>query len=253
MLLNETNLLLVEERDTVKQEVHFHCFNIESGKQILKDLTLDDKFWVGIEAFEGDIIYFHRYVKPDMPWHKGIIAYSVPLKKILWENPDANFAFLLSNKIYVTQQLFESTKYYALAPETGNLVEDVEIDSSRFKSLKEEFKQSKDYSDYKFPDFYAPEIHEALFKNAAVAVPDSSEQVELIEYDNLLIYSNHRANKKGEIDHVLYVLDNLSKKTIFSEVINRNEKSRIFDSFFVFKHYLVVIKDKIELMVFQLI
>jgi hypothetical protein len=253
VILNNTTLLLVEERDTIKQEVFFHCIDIESGKSIFKDLSFDEKFWIGIEAFEGDMVYFHRYVKPDMPWHKGVIAYSISAKKILWENPDSNYSFFLNGKIYASRQLFESASYSAIDPETGEVLEDLGSDPLRFHALKEEFQHSKNYDEYKFPLFYSQETHEMIFKNAGVVFSNSLGEVEFIEFEDSLIYSTHEKTKTGTLDQKLNIIDIRSKKIIFSEIINKNEKSRMFDSFFTYRRYLIAIKNKIELMVFRLI
>ena len=76
-----TEKLIIEERDTENKEVFFNCLEISSGVKIFSELQLEEKFWVGIEAVNNDIIYFHKFVKPDMPRHQGIIAFDIEIKK----------------------------------------------------------------------------------------------------------------------------------------------------------------------------
>ena len=83
--------LIIEERNKKTKEVYFNCIKIETGKKLLKSFQLKDKFWVGIETTHNDIIFFHRYIKPDLPTHKDIIAFDLIKKKILWENNDLTF------------------------------------------------------------------------------------------------------------------------------------------------------------------
>ncbi|MCZ7614113.1 MAG: DUF4905 domain-containing protein [Ignavibacteriaceae bacterium] len=73
--------LIIEERESEQKQVYFHCIELTSGKKILQDFQLDDKFWVGIESVKDDYIYFHKFAKPDMPKHKGIFAFDIKTKK----------------------------------------------------------------------------------------------------------------------------------------------------------------------------
>ena len=52
--------LLIEERDEKNKQVYFSCIEINSGRKILNDYQLEEKFWVGVEDFDGETIFFHR-------------------------------------------------------------------------------------------------------------------------------------------------------------------------------------------------
>ena len=91
----ETGKLIIEEREKDNKQVYFNCLEIESGKKIFKNFQLEEKFWIGIEAVYNDVIYFHKFVKPDMPQHVGIIALDLGGKKILWENFSNSFLFMI--------------------------------------------------------------------------------------------------------------------------------------------------------------
>ena len=87
--------LIIEERETEKKLAYFHCLELDSGKKILSNFQLDDTFWVGVEAVQDNIIFFHKFAKPDMPKHRGIFAYDFMKKEFLWTNPELIFLFLL--------------------------------------------------------------------------------------------------------------------------------------------------------------
>jgi len=40
--------LIIEEREPEKKQAYFHCLERESGKKLLSNFQLEDKFWVGI-------------------------------------------------------------------------------------------------------------------------------------------------------------------------------------------------------------
>lgn len=252
LLLNAQGHLLIEERDTQKHEVYFQCFDIHSGKQLLKNLSFEEKFWIGIDGFEDDTIFFHGYVKPDMPWHKGITAYSVMKKKVLWNNPEITYSFLHQGKIYSSRRLFESSEYYTVDPATGKIIEELGDNADSFNALKETFYNSRDYSDYKFPSFYSSGVYDNLFVGQMHLPEDSLRDVEIIELGSGIIFTSRESDGRDRTNQRLNVVDNESQKFVFSEVINKNEENRSFDSFFVYSGYLIVVKNKIEVTIYRL-
>jgi hypothetical protein len=135
--------LIIEEREPENKQVYFHCLYIDSGKKILSNFQLDDKFWVGVEAVRDDIIFFHKFAKPDMPKHRGIFAFNMIKKEFIWQNPELIFLFILDEKLYAYKEKFEGRDYYAINPSTGEIIEDVGsnyelINKLRDESFKEE-------------------------------------------------------------------------------------------------------------------
>ncbi len=252
LLLNSSGHLLIEERDTQKHEVFFQCFDIHSGKRLLKNLSFEEKFWIGIDGFEDDTIFFHGYVKPDMPWHKGITAYSVSEKKVLWNNPEITYSFLHEGKIYSSRRLFESSEYYTVDPKTGEIIEELGSDAEKFNVIKETFYNSRDYSKYRFPSFYSSGFYQSAVIEEMHLDEDSLREVEIIEHEGRVIFTLREADGKGRTNQKLNVVDKESQKVVFSEVINKNEENRSFDSFFAYSDYLIVVKNKIEVAVYRL-
>ena len=150
----ETNKLIIEEREPDKKQVYFNCFHTDSGKKIFKDFQLDEKFWVGIETVYNDVIFFHKYLKPDMPGHKGIIAFEIANEKIKWENKDLTFLFPIDDMIYTYAQMFEGRNHFALNYKTGEVVKALGSDPSTISELREKFIENENSKDYLFPNIY---------------------------------------------------------------------------------------------------
>ena len=93
---------------------------------------------VGIEAVYNDVIFFHSYLKPNMPGHKGVFAFDIAEQEIKWENKDLTFLFQLNNLIYTYLQRFDSRNHYALNFETGEIEEDFGSDSNKINKLRDE-------------------------------------------------------------------------------------------------------------------
>ncbi|HSD62375.1 MAG TPA: DUF4905 domain-containing protein [Ignavibacteriaceae bacterium] len=256
-LLPSADKLLIEERDDGNKQVFFSVINIGTGKKILSEFQLDEKFWVGIEAFENDIIFFHRFIKPDMPGHFGITAYSLDAKDILWNREDLVFLFLAGEHVFAFRQNFDSRDFFSLNASTGNIVkeygEDIkEINRLREKLLSDQYEKFKGYF---FPEIYVParisarteELINDKKKNEII-----SGSIEYAEKEGVLFLSYHTIEDEGKFKNNFNIIDINSGKIILEVLLNRGITSYIPDSFFVKDDLLFLIRDKIELEVYSL-
>ncbi len=256
-LLPSGDKLLIEERDEKNKQVYFSCIKIESGKKILNDFQLDEKFWVGIEEFENDMIFFHGFHKPDMPGHIGITVYSLNKKNILWSRKDLIFLFLYKEKLFAFRQKFEARELFLLDAETGNILEEYgeefeEINRLREKSLDEQYEK---YKNYFFPEAYVPgkltpEAEKTIEDKKNVEVISGS--IDLISNKNLLFLSYHTVDNEGKLENNFNVVDIDTGKIILEVLLNQGITSYIPDSFFVKDDLLLLLKNKNELIVYSL-
>jgi len=250
--------LLIEERDEGNKQVYFSCIEIESGKCILKDYQLDEKFWVGVESFEKDKIFFHGYIKPDMPGHIGITVYDLTANHILWNRDNAVFLFLYENEVFAFLQKFESREFFSFDAETGEPLKNYgenteEINSIREKLLDEQYDKFKNYH---FPEPYfagklppgTQEKIERLKENVIL-----SGEIDYVNYNNSLLLSFHSVRDDGKLDNIFRIIEIEGGKIIFEYMVNSGISSYIPDTFFIKDNLLFLIKDKIELMVYSLI
>ena len=249
--------LLIEERNETDKEVFFSCIEIETGKSILKNYQPEEKFWIGVEAFESDKIYFHGFTKPDMPGHRGIIVYDLAADKIIWRRDDVVFLFIYGSRIYAFVQKFESREFYSLDEQTGEIVEEFgenagEINKLREKLLEEQYEK---YKDYLFPGTYIPgklpreseDLIENLKENEVI-----SGTIDYVIYKKFLLLSFHTVNNDGKMNNDFKIIEIDSRKIIFKDVLNIGVTSYIPDSFFVKDNFLFLIKNKTELLVFAM-
>ncbi len=252
----ETNMLIIEEREPDKKQVYFNCFQTDSGKKIFKDFQLDEKFWVGIETVYNDVIFFHTYLKPDMPWHKGIIAFEIANEKIKWENKDLTFLFPFNDMIYTYAQLFEGRNHFALDYKTGEIVEVLGSDPEKISELREQYIENKNSKDYLFPDIYFDESNTfddliSFFhklKNKRLI----SGRIEYIQLDSMLIFCYHSINSKGSMDIFLNAVDLSTGNYILEEKLLKETRLFLSDSFFIKGNLLFVLFGKSKLNVYEL-
>jgi hypothetical protein len=249
--------LIIEEREPEKKQVYFHCLSIDSGKKILSNFQLDDSFWVGVEAVHGDIIYFHKFAKPDMPKHRGIFAYDILKKEFLWNNPELIFLFLYKDRIYTYSDKFEGRDYYAINPSTGEIVEDVGSNYELINRLRDESIKEEENKGYLFPEVFEAdsetddrvnEFIKALRNDFVV-----SGKIEYLLKDQLLLISFQEANSKGSLNNLFKAVDLSTGKYILEEVINKETSLFLTDSFFVKDDLLFLLFGKTRLVVYKII
>jgi len=249
--------LIIEERETEKKLAYFHCLELESGRKILSNFQPEDKFWVGIEAVRDDIIFFHKFAKPDMPKHRGIFAFDLMKKEFIWQNPELVFLFILQEKIFAYKEKFEGRDYYSINPSTGEIIEDVGANYELINTLRDESIKEEENKGYLFPEVFeadsitddcANEFIEALRNDFVI-----SGKIEFIWKDNLLMLSFHVANSKGSLNNLFKAVDLSKGKYILEEVINKETGLFLTDSFFIKDDLLFLLFGKTRLEVFKII
>jgi len=252
-----TGKLIIEEREPETKQVYFHCLNVDSGKKLLSNFQLEDKFWVGIEAVRDDLIFFHKFAKPDMPKHRGIFAFNILSKNIIWENPEHTFLFLSKDKLFSYKEKFEGRYFYSVNPLNGEIVEELGNDHGKINLLRNESLLEENMNDCLFPEIYEPEtmlisrannILNSLRNNFVI-----SGKIEYILKNELMIISFHAVNSKGTLDNLFKAVDLSKGKYILEEVINKETSLFLTDSFFVKDDFLFLLFEKTRLVVYKII
>jgi hypothetical protein len=256
LLVSDSDLLVIESRDLEAKQAYFNCVDILTGKIIFKNLQFDEKYWIGIEAIVNNIIYFHKFAKPDMPGHKTIIAFDIPDQQILWQTDDYNFLFASENKIYAFRQKFEGREFFTLDCLTGNLIEELGSDVEKINKIKEINNDQEKTKNYLFPNIFREDseqnnliistIHRTI-KNETI-----EGNVEYLVYGELLFFNFYSRNLKAGLDNNFYVINLNKDKTLIKERINSNVNAYVPDSFFIKDNLLFLLKEKTQVVVYSI-
>ena len=249
--------LIIEERETEKKLAYFHCLELESGKKILSNFQLDDKFWVGIEAVRDDVIYFHKFAKPDMPKHRGIFAFNFVTQEFIWQNPELIFLFILDEKLYTYKEKFEGRSYCSINPVNGEIIEEIGDDYERINDLRSKSTLAERNGGYLFPEIFTAGVSSDTridriinsLKNENVI----SGKIEYLINKDMLMVNFHSANSKGTLNNLFKAVDLSKGKYILEEVINKETLLFFTDSFFVKDDLLFLLFGKTRLEVFIII
>lgn len=249
--------LIIEERESEQKQVYFHCIELTSGKKILQDFQLDDKFWVGIESVKDDYIYFHKFAKPDMPKHKGIFAFDIKTKKIFWENSNLTFQFMFRDKMYAYVEEFGGKKFFALNLQDGTVEDELGDNPLLINELRDQSIADNIPAGYLFPEVFSSD---SLIENNTFDLISSlktdfmiSGKIEYLLKNGLLMMSFHTVNEKGKLNNIFKAVDLSGRKYILEEVLNKDTSLFYTDSFFVKDDFLFLLFGKTRLEVYNII
>jgi hypothetical protein len=215
---------------------------------------IEEKFWIGIEKVYKDIIFFHKYRKPDMPGHRGMIAFDINNRNILWRNEDYIFLFIYNDELYCYKERFEGRNYFKLNYKTGELLEDVGENAVEISALREKILDEENSKDYLFTKQFVPE--KETNEEVKKILSDERNQklvsgkIDYILIKNLFFFSYHKIQPLGnEMRNIFKAVDIDNGKVIFEEELNRGVKNFVPDSFFIKNDLIFLLKEKTELLV----
>lgn len=253
ILITDDDQVVFEKRDTEDKQVYFDCINIETKKNTFEDLQLDEKFWIGIEKIYKGIIFFHKFTKPDMPGHKEIIAYDIEKDEVLWRNEEYAYLFVYDGKVYVFKELFEGRKYVALEYLSGEEIEDLGSDANKINELYDKARAEEDFTNYTFPKTLPSEnekvnarIEELKSKLAIVG------EVEYNVLDDILLTGYHTKPFENSMINKFTAFNIDSGKELLNETLAPNVDSFMMDSFFVYKSFLFLLKEKSGVLIYKM-
>lgn len=254
-MISPNDKMIIETRNTDKKSVYYNCLDLFSGKKIFNGIQLDEKYWIGIEAVHDDIIFFHKFTKPDMPGHMQVIAFDIKTQKVIWQNENYSFLFVLEDKVYCYVQHFEGRKYIALNKNTGQFIEELQSEDE-IEKLNNIYEDSKDYSDYIFPEkFDAGLAADEKVKSIIAKQIGNAEVIGSVEYalyQKILIMNYYSKIIGNSLLNKLTAYDIDSGKELFIEILNADANAYVPDAFFIYKNMVIMLKEKSNVIVCEL-
>lgn len=256
ILITDSNKLVIEDRDIDKKQAYFNCLEAPTGNLIFRNVQLDEKYWLGIETIYRDIIYFHKFAKPDMPGHRVIMAFDIATQQILWQTDDYNFLFIYNDKLYTFRQKFEGREFFVLDYLTGELINELGSDTAQINQLKENLNDENKYRNYHFPVIFNNESFktEPIFPTIQKIIKNSiiEGNIEYLFFKNLLMFNFFYRNSKGSLDNIFYIINTDNRKTMLKEKIYTNANAYVPDSFFIKDNLLFLLLEKTKIAVYSL-
>ena len=237
------------------KQVYFNCLKIDDGKVCFKNFQLEEKYWVGIEAVNKNIIFFHKFRKPDMPGHKGIYAFEILSKKIIWQNDDLIYLLAKDDKVYTYHTTFDGRQYFMLDHLTGKIIKDLGSEFGEINKMREESIQNDFTNNFIFPvplDQKDNNSDAEKIINGLLTVSNNLLGINWLKHNDYMLFNHHEKNSDGTFNNYFKVFDIVKNKIVQKEKINSKTKNFVFDSFFIAGELLFLLVEKTKLVVYRI-
>jgi hypothetical protein len=146
------------------------------------------------------------------------------------------------------------TKYAALDYRTGEPSDEILSEEEMNKIAAE---SQKDYSLYKFPETYHP-LYDIADEIKSIIEEQTSNyeivgNVEYIDFPDALMMNFHFKKPNGKLKNLFLTVDKKKSKVILKETLNDEANAFVPDSFFVYKNLLLLLKNRNETAVKEII
>jgi len=191
-----------------------------------------------------------------MPTHKGIIAFDINKQTILWQSSQYVFSFIYDDKLYCSQQRFESKAFFALDYLSGKILEDVSTNQSEINLLKEKSDNMFWEENYFFPEYFnrTSPVIEKHQKYLQQILDDKviKGEISFLMINDLLLFNYHEVSKTNKLNNQFNAVDLTRNKTLVNETLDKDLINLMPESFFVKDNFLFLIVDKTKLVVYQI-
>ena len=256
------NLIVGETRDLTKRVVYFFVIDISSGKTYLKNFLFEDgNYWISIEGATSEIVFFHRYDKPELPYHKNIIALDINTGEKLWENEKYLYLFNTTENLYGIKQNFESYEIVELNLKDGNVKSVIPAEEH---SGIYEIRDSVEDLQHEFSD-YPVKYESVKDENISSIINNETKDIEYkgdIEYlikKNYLIFNYYvpagidlKDLNKKYYENRLRIFDIKTGEILYSDILNAKSTYNVPDNFFTKNNYLFYLREKKEIVFIEL-
>ena len=251
-----------ETRDVENKILYLFSVSIKDGKKHLNNFLFEQgNYWISVEGASSKILYLNRFEKPELPYHKNIIALDILNGNKIWENDEYQYFFSTEDKLFGTKQKFQSTEISEIDIKNGKTIKIFSEDE--YHALLDLKRTADDdlyneYNDYprsynKFPpDNNLKDIIKSEIKNC------EGETEYLIKNNNLLFnyYAESNLNNK-DISKKYYtntfcIYDITTGKKIYSDILNRKSGYNVPDNFFSRNEFIFYLREKKDLVALKM-
>jgi hypothetical protein len=228
------DILATEIRDVSDKKVHFASIDLENGQVYFDNFQTEERWLTGIESAYDGVLLIHNYQSEAGPAHKGLMALDEHNGKMLWMNYNLSFDYLSINGPILFDIRFQPRKLFLADIKTGATIRPHEpsIDLELNNGIA-------------LPQGKTNEFTSALH----LPVSPLQNSVHYLEHYNLRIVSLH-AIMRGRLQQHLYITRNA--EIIYEDSLNTNIQKLQPESFLLYKHYLIYLKNRSQLSVLNL-
>jgi hypothetical protein len=251
-----------ETRDLEEKKLYLFTFDVQTGKEFLKNFLFEDgNYWISIEGATTEILYLHRFEKPELPYHKNIIAIDIRTGNRLWENEDYQYYFSTEDKLFGIKQKFEKAELVEIDVTDGRVIR--EISEEEYAEILEMKRKSDDdlYTEfYNYPKSVSQHPPDEIAGEIICKTVTNAEgEIEYIIKDGKLFFNYY---KPADIDtrditrkyykNIFCIYDVLSGEKQYEDILNERSSFNVPDNFFCKDNFLYYLREKKDIVAIKL-
>ncbi len=238
--------LALEIRDADHFQVSFAYIDWQKQALIWKDFRLEEPWWVSLADLQGGVLFFTPYRDQKTPNTQGIQAYQARTRQLIWQNLDV-FLYTISRDFILAQKEATSlSQLQKLDLQSGRnlgIWEDKKLPPAKFLA-----NQPLHYPiHYSAESKHFPTLQTYLTERFNL---QNIKAVDYLEYENLILISYFYGNN-SELCNKLLILDTHAQ-VLLHETLNNSLEAIGLDTFFIYQRLLLFIRNKNELVCYQL-
>lgn len=225
--LDDATEMMVWECRTEKKKVSFYAYDFKNALTILSNHLFEEDWLLGLDHVNQGIAYFHGYESEFSPVHKGILAFDLKGKKMIWEHFNISLQNYSKEGVLVFDPRLFPRKYQLLDLKTGKQIRPVAVAELSFFTASS-------------PQVLFPEIEEK---------EGEWKTTQELVINDLTLKSGYE-KEGGQIHQYFKILRN--GQAIFTDYLGKNIHKQSFDTFFVWQNKLIYVRNKSEILTYLL-
>lgn len=236
---SENGILFLEVRNNEQKRVTFSALDIKTGEFLWRDVLFDEPWWISLSASSGEFLIFTIYLETNNPDKKGVFAYHIDKRKIVWWNNDFSITSLADGQVFGVTSKY-GTRSIVLDLASGREIgagentvkmNDAVIRPHQYLDDNEYFATVKTFLSRKFN--FTPVI-----------------ALEYMEHDSIIFISFYIQD--AELANYLLIVS-ADGEELMKEKLDEHLKGIGMDTFFVLSGCVFFVKNKVELFSYKIV
>lgn len=245
-ILASEKWLVAETRQGDTRKVNFSATDITTGRLQWDRLDLPEAWWVSGTAIQANTLILQLFSDPQKPETKGIIGVDMLSGKVIWQQPEHSFVRFAEKGLIARQAGETDPVFQLLSPAGGELISVLESTQiAAMPSLPQPYLLHPVH--YTQENKYFSSIVSFIKQKLGVA---PQKAVDYAEFQHLIIISYYIYDHKNLSNYLLVV--NKEGELLLHEMLAAQLPGIGLDTFFIIHQYLIVVKDKKELLAYEL-
>ncbi len=244
LMPSHPSFIVGECRDVNLKNTTFFCVDIFTGRIQWTNLHLEERWWVGIESVVNKFIVFHKYLRPDMPQHQGIIIVDLISGVTVWSNDHYKYYGIDDNCIYVQDEALIENQLLKLDIKTGKVIEEITYEAFNHKPATQSPTSYITADIINLEEISIPVVKKYLSNKKGDKLIDPTE---ILVSGNLYViginYKSSQQPQQGSVSEDILIM-NKGGKVLYQECINTGGSVPVLTKFFLKQNIIIYIKDK---------